>query len=369
MLREPISTNSVTEALPRVCVIVPTLNEEKHIEACITSIEEAGYPQDRFELLIVDGGSSDKTVAVARSLAERFGNIRVLHNPGRIQSCAVNIGIRAAGPECEFIIRADAHSIFPPRFVRSCVDSINRHAADLIVFVAVPIDQGGCLQKAVACAQSTPLGVGNSHYRLQGISQPVEHGFHGCFRRSVFDKAGLYDESFTHNEDAELSYRIRQAGGQIFLDHTIQVSYVPRGTFGGLVRQYHAYGRGRARNILKHQAWPRLRQIAPVGLVLVEALLLVLLPFSLVSELSLAAVVTLSGLLGLYATLLTAAGVGYALTRKDRCLLLLPAALAVMHHTWGFGFAGQFVSNLWQRIARPASAPRPTANGSSTLPP
>jgi succinoglycan biosynthesis protein ExoA len=349
---------------PMVSVVIPTLNEERHIETCLASILATGYPADRFEVLIVDGGSSDRTVDIANALAVRFGNVRVLNNPGRIQAKALNIGIRCADPRSSLIIRADAHSIFPPDFVSLCVDAMHRHAADVVVFTAVPIDQGGCFQKAVACAQSTPLGVGNSHYRLNGISQPVEHGFHGCFRRAILNAVGLYDESFTHNEDGELSFRIRQAGGKIFLDHTIQVKYVPRETVGGLIRQYRAYGRGRARNVLKHRTWPRLRQIAPVGLVILELLLLALSPLALLHASAAVFPLALAGLLGIYLLLLALAGIGQAVSRRDPCVLMLPVALSLMHHTWGAGFVEQLASASRSKRCRVS---RKSSYGESTL--
>lgn len=366
MQADPIVTPAAesTPGQPMVSVIIPTLNEERHIEACVASILATGYPVDHFEVLIVDGGSTDSTVDIAQALAARFTNVRMLHNPGRIQAKALNIGIRCADPRSSLIIRADAHSIFPADFVSLCVASMHRHAADAVVFIAVPIDQGGCFQKAVACAQSTPLGVGNSHYRLNGISQSVEHGFHGCFQRAILNAAGLYDESFTHNEDGELSFRIRQAGGEIFLDHTLQVKYVPRDTLGGLVRQYRAYGRGRARNVLKHRTWPRLRQIAPVGLVMLELLLLVLSPLALLHAGAVVFPLALAGLLGLYALLLSLAGVGQAVMRRDPCVLMLPLALSVMHHTWGVGFLEQLAS-----ASRPKrfTRSRSSSYGESTL--
>ncbi|WP_439817426.1 glycosyltransferase family 2 protein [Zavarzinia sp. CC-PAN008] len=337
---EPIA--AVAER-PHVSVVVPTLNEERHIEACLRSIAATSYPADRFEILVVDGGSSDRTVAIAREVGRALGNVRVLDNPGRIQSRAINIGAAHADPRSVLLIRADAHSIYPADFVALCVDSTLANAADVTVFVAVPVAQGGCFQKAVAAAQSIPLGVGNSTYRLHatGGAQEVEHGFHGCFRRDVYARVGGYDDSFTHNEDGELSYRIREAGGRIMLDDRIRVDYVPRRTPGALLRQYRLYGRGRSRNQMKHGMRPRLRQAAPVLLIGFEGLVALLAVLAGVGVLPAWPAWAGVAVLVSYLVLLVLAGAGLALRRRDPCLLLLPLALGIMHHAWGFGFAEQ----------------------------
>ncbi|TIT70853.1 MAG: succinoglycan biosynthesis protein exoa, partial [Mesorhizobium sp.] len=70
-------------------------------------------------------------------------------------------------------------------------------------------------------------------------------------RIAAFRAVGGYDESFSHNEDAEFDHRLRQAGYRIWMSGRTQMVYYPRSTLKGLFFQYLGYGRGRANNVLK----------------------------------------------------------------------------------------------------------------------
>lgn len=363
------ATAADASPLPRITLIIPTLNEERYIAGCLNTLLDTDYPPDRIETLVVDGGSTDRTVAIVEEMAAAYPRLRVLRNPKRIQSAALNLGIAAADPASELVIRADAHAFYPPDFIRRCVEAQRRSRAEAVVFIAAPAPAESCFQSAVALAQSTPLGVGNSWYRLGGPSKDVEHGFHGCFERSVFARAGTYDETFSHNEDWELSHRIRQSGGRVFLESSLRVGYVSRDTLRRLVRQYFSYGKGRARTTLKHRLVPSARQLAPAALIVLEVLWLVLLaagglvpeaePPGAVSKVQRVAALLGAGL-GLYGLVLAAAGLFYAARRRSLCALYLPVALAAMHHAWGAGFLAVRVPALFgRRWGRPAAAPAP----------
>jgi succinoglycan biosynthesis protein ExoA len=333
--------------MPMVSVIVPTYQEEPYLRRCVESLLATPYPRDRFELLIVDGGSSDRTVEIAEALALERGNIRVLHNPKRRQAAALNLGFSRSSPDSAIIIRADAHATYSPDFIGRCVAALERSGADMVVFAALAAADARCFQVAVAAAQNTPLGVGDSWYRVGRRSRFVDHGFHGCFRRSILEKSGVYDETFSHNEDAELSFRIAQAGGRIYLERSLEVAYYPRPTLRALALQYFRYGRGRAQNILKHRTPPVLRQALPMLLVLGEAAIAVALAVGI--DRRLAAV--LVALVGAYAAIMLTAGGWFALRRGRACLLFLPAVLATMHHAWGAGALAHFMAAGWRGLA------------------
>jgi succinoglycan biosynthesis protein ExoA len=77
----------------------------------------------------------------------------------------------------------------------------------------------------------------------------------------MFRRCGGYDETFTHNEDAELDCRQRALGARVYLDADIRVLYRPRSSLSGLWRQYQSYGRGRSRTAQRHPRSLRLRQV------------------------------------------------------------------------------------------------------------
>ena len=317
-----------------VLVAIPALNESAHIRDCLISLFADPWLAGA-RVVVADGGSTDDTCAIVRAMIADHPALCLVHNPGRLQSAAINTVVRDCASDCtRFLVRCDAHATYPPRFVARVAEALAAwpDAASIVT----PMDAVGdkCFQRAAAWVADTPLGSGGSAHRGGRRSGWVDHGHHAGFCIEWFRRIGGYDESFTHNEDAELDRRLTQAGGRIRLDADIRLDYRMRPTLGGLARQYWLYGRGRARTISKHRMRPRLRQIIPAlnlaGLVLAVAMAPVWPP--------------LLALPAAYAAVL--AGVsGVAVVRlRSLCGLWAGVALAAMHNFWGAGF-------LWQMIA------------------
>jgi len=95
--------------LPFVSVIIPMRNEAGSIAACLQSVLAQDYPPERFEVLVVDGASSDDSVRVVEECARRSGRVRLLHNPRRVVPSALNIAIRAA--RGDILMRVDTAGI------------------------------------------------------------------------------------------------------------------------------------------------------------------------------------------------------------------------------------------------------------------
>ncbi len=312
-----------------VTVVIPTLNEQAHLERCVRSVLDDPRPRDRFELLIVDGGSSDDTASIAERLASELPGVRLLRNRRRVQAAAFNLALRQADPRATCVLRCDAHALYPPGFLSRAVGTLRRTGAAMVGFHAAAVAESP-FQEAVAFAQSTRVGVGSSEYRLGTHSGWVDSAMHGCFSRTAVEAAGGYDESVSHNEDAELSLRLRKAGGGIWLDESLRVAYFPRSTPGALARQYFLYGLGRATTVVAHAQRPSPRQLAPPLLLLVHlGCGLVALRGRRIRPLAPVAA---------YLAALTAIGAAGALRRRRAPVLAAPLALATMHHAWGAGF-------------------------------
>ncbi len=311
--------------MPAIAVVVPALNEAGGIDACLRSLLAQDYG-GQFDITVMDGGSTDATAELVRRWVENDPRVRLRANPARLQGAAVNLAAVTAG--AAVLVRADAHAVYPPGFLRLLVAALGERRATSVV---VPMRTAGAAGFAVAVAavQNSRLGHGGSAHRSAGASRWVDHGHHAAFDLGFFRSLGGYDERFSHNEDAELDLRAVAAGGRVWLCAEAGIDYVPRGTLGGLVRQYARHGVGRARTLLLHRRRPRLRQLLPVAILAGCA----------------------GGVAGavLLSPWLVAAPAGYALIccawgavmavqcGDARLLGMGPAAMA-MHLSWGWGF-------------------------------
>ena len=315
------------EHAERVLVVVPTLNERAHVPQVLEMLAREGPQFQSLSIVVADGGSTDGTQAAVTEMSERWPAIRLIHNQGRIQSAAMNLAARQFGADADVLIRCDAHATYPPGFCRRLVDTLQRVGADAVV---VPMDSTGegCLQRAIAWVSNSPVGTGGAAHRAGRRSGFVDHGHHAAFRMAAFRRVGGYDETFTHNEDAELDCRQRALGGRVYLDADIRIGYRPRQTLAALGRQYYRYGAGRARTARRHRGSLRLRQLA-VPLHVAGSLLALAVspwwPLALVWP-------------ALYLAALIATSLWMTARHRSACALWAGPAAAVMHTTWGVGF-------------------------------
>jgi succinoglycan biosynthesis protein ExoA len=326
-----------------VLVVVPTLNEAGSIGEVLAGLLAEARQVPGMRIVVADGGSTDGTVALVEGLSARHPQVVFLRNPERIQSAAVNLAARRYGQGAALLIRCDAHALYPPDYCRRLIERLDRDRD--IDAVVVPMDSTGETgwQRAVAWVSNTPLGTGGSAHRAGRRSGFVDHGHHAAFRMDRFRSTGGYDESFTHNEDAEFDCRQRALGARIFLDAGIRVQYQPRSSARGLWRQYFRYGAGRSRTVRRHPGSLRLRQFAVPAHLLVSALALLISPWW-------------AGALAwpaAYLAALAGASLVLAIRHRSRCGLLAGPAAAIMHTAWALGFlTGLFTRR--ERRWRPA---------------
>jgi succinoglycan biosynthesis protein ExoA len=259
-------------SVPVVTVAIPCFNEEHHIEACLADVFAQDYPSASIEVLIGDGGSTDRTRSILdRIVAERPGCLRVIDNPRKVQAAAMNAMI--AESRGEIIVRMDVHARYATDYVRQCVTVLEETGAANVGGAqrARPMTW---FQRAVCAALDSPIAVGGARYRDAEAEGFVDTVFLGAFRKRVFEAVGGYDPRAITNEDAELNQRILAGGGKIYLSKKIVVGYFPRDSFRGLSRQYFKYGQGRARTLLKHKSFPTPRPAIPFLMVTAGAALL-----------------------------------------------------------------------------------------------
>lgn len=329
----PSESKTAVMASDKALIVVPCLNEGAHIESLLTELCRDTADLDRL-IAIVDGGSSDGTLSIAAELAAREQCLRVVSNPKRIQSAAVNLAVNAFGAGHRWLVRLDAHARYPQGYVRKLIAEAHRTDAASVV-VAMRSEGGEGFQRAVALVQNSLLGAGGAPHRRSGKEGFADHGHHALFDLSRFVAVGGYDEGLSHNEDAEFDIRLGRAGGRIWLTRAVEVVYFPRATVRSLFRQYLSYGRGRAATLLRHRKIPRLRQVLPACVAPACAGLLCT-PW-----------LAVAGLPALcWSAVCVLLGARLGLRFGTRCAVSVAIAAMTIHMAWSIGFWSELLGCL-----------------------
>ncbi len=312
---------------PLVSIVIPTLNEEHYITHLLDSLDRQTYGPDGLEILVADGGSTDRTRQLVGDFPSRFARLDIVDNPNRITVSGLNEGMRKATGDCWVII--GAHSEVAPDFVEQSVQSLRRTAA---ACVGGPIETigEGTFGKAIAAAMSSPFGVGDAKFRYADEEAEVDTVPFGCYHRKVWELVGEFDESVDGADEDSYNARLIEAGGRIILVPEVHSSYYPRQTFRALAYQYWEYGA--AKGTLLGRGRPlQPRHFAPSAMVIGGPLLVFLSRRSRIARLALRA------LAGMYIS------TGFKAARAvaedhDANPVLTFAAMATMHVTYGAGF-------------------------------
>jgi succinoglycan biosynthesis protein ExoA len=253
-----------------VSVVVPCRNEIRHIRAFLDSVFQQELGGIEMEVLIADGMSEDGTRRVLAEFEKKFPALRIMDNPEKIVSTACNRAIREA--RGEIIIRMDAHTLYAPDYVRSCVEILNETGAGSVGGPALT-RASGYLAEAIAHAFHTPFASGGAKYRDPRYEGPVTSVLYGCFRKSTLDLTGLYDEDLVCGQDVELNLRIASSGGTVWQSPKIVSWYTPRTSLPKLFRQYFQYGFWKIGILRKYRRIVSWRSLAPGSCLLGGAVL------------------------------------------------------------------------------------------------
>ncbi len=313
---------------PYVSVIIPMRNEEQHIENCIDSIFRNDYPDDRLEVLVVDGRSDDDSKNIVEKFVSNRKNVRILDNPKRIIPTALNIGIQEA--QGDVIIRMDAHSIYDEKFISKCVNLLESKGAANVGGVLEAVGKN-YIGNAIAIATTNPFGVGDALYRYGDKERWVDTVFPGAWYKKTFEAIGGFNEEMVVNQDYELNYRLREAGGKILLSPDIRCRYFVRSSIFALMRQYFRYGYWKVKTLVLHPDSLRWRQIVAPLFVLGLLVSILLIPVSVTAALIIP---------GLYVIFNIFASTTAVARRGFRYLPVIPFLFLIIHLSWGLGFLG-----------------------------
>ncbi|HET9283374.1 MAG TPA: glycosyltransferase [Candidatus Angelobacter sp.] len=190
----PPQTGTVT-----VSIIIPALNEERMVGRCLDSLAKLDFVREKFEVVLVDNGSTDKTLEIAESFQDRL-NLRILQKTGVRISGLRNLGAQEA--RGEIVAFLDADCLANSDWLKQILEFAPGGSVGVVgAHYLLPEDSSW---------------VGRTWHRYQeaGKSGEVSHVPAGdlIMRREDFLRLGGFDESIQTNEDYELCERVRKAG-------------------------------------------------------------------------------------------------------------------------------------------------------------
>jgi succinoglycan biosynthesis protein ExoA len=340
-------TRLQSDSSPFVSIVIPVRNEGRTIDDCLSAMIRQTMSSDRFEILVIDGQSTDDTADKIRAWSSTDPRIRLLENPNRTAPAALNLGIRAA--RGEVIARMDGHAVAPPDYLERCLADLQATGCWCAGGSMVRVGTTS-VSRAIAAATMSPFGVGDAVHNYAQEPRWVETVFLGMWPRWVFLRVGLFDEELVRNQDDELSFRIREAGGGIWMNPAVAIRYEPRPSLSKLFSQYRQYAMWKVRVFQMHPRALRPRHLIPAAWVGSIAGGLIVAPLTVLGP-----VAALASTAAYAAVMLTAS---YRIDAKGTTRPLVMTALVTLHLAYGIGFwlgLVRFAPRwIWNRRGRPA---------------
>jgi lipopolysaccharide/colanic/teichoic acid biosynthesis glycosyltransferase/GT2 family glycosyltransferase len=334
--------------MPAISVIVPMRNEVKRISTCLQSLLSQTIPSSEYEIIVVDGMSDDGSLAIVLDLEAESPNLMVLQNPLRIMPAGMNIGLRHA--RSPIVMVAGAHTSYPSHYLETSLKYLDKTGADVVGGpLLTTAGSRGFASRMIAAILSSRFGVGNAAFRTGLKEGWVDTVPYGAYRKEVFDRCGMYDESLIRAQDCELHARIRRSGGRIYQTPELVTYYHPVSTSRAFWRKAFLDGRWQYVAAVKNPQSLALRRFAPVFMVLLLAGLALTTIFFPATWMLIAAVMLLYLLAGLYFGS-TQTGTSNLLTK-----ILLPFFAFPFHVCYGVGT----LAGLWH-VSRKPARPKPT---------
>jgi len=166
-----------------ISIIIPTLNEEKHLPKLLESIKMQQVP---CEIIVADANSKDRTNAIAR----KYGCKLI---QGGLPSKARNAG--AAVAKNNIILFLDADAELPPGFLNHSLEHIQKHNLEVAGTYILP--------RSKKVIDRTAYHVGNLWMNTFKRIKPYAHGICIFSTKRVHEKIGGFDETITFGEDGD----------------------------------------------------------------------------------------------------------------------------------------------------------------------
>jgi len=187
---------------PFVSIVIPAYNEEKGMKATMESALGIDYPRDRLEIIVVDDGSKDRTLEIAKRYSSRL--VKVYHKKNGGKGTALNYGIKRS--KGEFIITMDADSIVKPDAVKHQIAKFANPKVMCVSPIVAIYEPKGILQRIQQVEYFLGIFLREAFTSVNAVH--VTPGAFSAYRREFFEKHGYFEED-NLVEDFEMALRIQ----------------------------------------------------------------------------------------------------------------------------------------------------------------
>ena len=234
------------DELPKVTVIIPAFNEEKSIARTIESITKSNYPKNKFEIIVIDDGSKDKTLEIAKKYKSKLVKVYTKKNGGK--GTALNLAIEKCTGD--IIFSMDADTFVAPHSVKEMVRYFKTPDVMSVTPSMLIHKPKGALQRIQQAEYLFGLFIRKAFSSVNAIH--VTPGAFSAYRKSFFDKYGAYDED-NITEDLEMSLRIQHKGYAIQYSAESPAYTIAPNKFKPLMIQRRRWYTGLMKNTWKYK--------------------------------------------------------------------------------------------------------------------
>lgn len=254
-----------------VSIVIPCLNEEENVEACLCSLLKQRYGHNRYEIIVVDNGSTDRSPEIIAEIVKKNTNVHLINEPQKGTAPCRNAGIKAAKHDHIALIDADCEA--PPRWLEILVEhyrELHRKDQEIIGVGGsnIPPKHSGSFIRAIGIALDSYIGSFNS---VQGRKfnkdsiVPSISTVNALYDKQVINQIGCFDASLSDEaEDADLNFRINLAGYKLYYIPESYVWHKMRPTAKTWLKNMFRYGKGRARLLKRYPKMWSINFVLPI---------------------------------------------------------------------------------------------------------